>query len=451
MKKALFLFHRDLRLEDNTGLNQALGRSEKVIPAFILDPAQIERNPYRGDHALQFMFQSLADLDEQLGRKGSQLYLFYGKTAEIIRQMLAGGIDAVFSNRDYTPFARKRDEEIRKLCEQGNIPFFSFADALLHEPGDILKQNGKPYTIFTPYFRVASQVPVASVQANERSNYFSGNLPESKPLSLLDQILPQANPSLAIRGGRAQGLKLLANIVHQKNYDQQRDIPSLDGTTHLSAHHKFGTISARETYYAIQKAFGSTHPLIRELFWRDFFTQIAFYFPHVFGHAFHQKYDLIPWRNGKDLFNAWKQGKTGFPIVDAGMRQLNETGFMHNRVRMIAASFLVKDLHIDWRWGERYFARKLVDYDPAVNNGNWQWAASTGCDAQPYFRIFNPWLQQKKFDPDCLYIRRWIPELEKFTPKEIHGWQGSLLVDYPAPVVDHAKQAGLAKQLFGDR
>lgn len=227
-----------------------------------------------------------------------------------------------------------------------------------------------------------------------------------------------------------------------------RNLPSLSGTTGLSAHHKFGTISIRESYWAVRSALGKSHTLVRELYWRDFFTHIGFHYPHVLSGCFHERYDTLKWENDEVKFKAWCQGRTGFPIVDAGMRELNITGFMHNRMRMITASFLVKDLHIDWRWGEKYFAQRLVDYDPLVNNGNWQWAASTGCDAQPYFRIFNPWLQQAKYDPKCLYIKQWVKELAGCTPKRIHRIQDNIPTEYVSPIVDHAVASQKAKAMF---
>jgi deoxyribodipyrimidine photo-lyase len=234
-----------------------------------------------------------------------------------------------------------------------------------------------------------------------------------------------------------------------KNYNLERDFPSLTATSTLSAYVKFGCCSIREVYYATLQQLGEEHPLLRQFYWRDFFTHIAYHYPHVFGHAFHRRYDAIDWKNQESLFWAWTKGMTGFPIIDAGMRELQQTGLMHNRVRMLAASFLVKDLHISWRWGERYFAQHLLDYDPCVNNGNWQWAASTGCDAQPYFRVFNPCLQQRKFDPDCVYIKRWVPELAQYSATQIHQWQQAAEHGtYPAPIVDHAEQTRQVKALY---
>lgn len=448
---SLFIFRRDLRLHDNTALQQALAQSELVIPCFIFDPQQVDSaNEYKSDNCIQFMLESLHDLSQELKQQHGHLYLFHGKTHQVVSQLFKTlPIDALFLNHDYTPFSIERDTSLAQLCAaQHSISFSIHHDALLHQPQDILKKDGRPYTVFTPFFKKASSFSVQEPQGNKAKNYYrKALLQEFNP----KDILKSFNKKIAIVGGRAEGLKILKNIAQFKDYAATHDIPELP-TTHLSPHNKFGTVSIREVYYAIEKALGKNHPLIRQLYWRDFFTQIVFFFPRVLGHAFHEKYDKLIWSKSEAAFERWCSGTTGFPIVDAGMRELNATGFMHNRVRMITASFLVKDLHIDWRKGERYFAQKLVDYDPAVNNGNWQWVASTGCDAQPYFRIFNPWLQQKKFDADCLYIKKWIPELKNIPSKIIHAWHKrwseNKEANYPQPLVDHAAQAALAKKYY---
>lgn len=308
----------------------------------------------------------------------------------------------------------------------------------------------KPYTVFTPFYKNASQLHVAAPQQNQYSNYYQQEISFTDKQTLAS-LSRKHNPNLLVKGGRKEALALLKQAKTLENYAESRDIPAVNGTTKLSAHNKFGTLSIRELYSEIVKQFSQTHTLIKELYWRDFFTQITFYFPHVLGNAFHEKYNRISWANNEKYFRAWCEGRTGFPIVDAGMRELNTTGYMHNRVRMITASFLVKDLHIDWRLGEKYFAQKLVDYDPAVNNGNWQWAASTGCDAQPYFRIFNPWLQQQKFDPECLYIKRWLVELSHCNPRDIHALEkhsGTSLANYPSAIIDHRIESQKAKLLY---
>lgn len=450
--KSLFIFHRDLRTADNRGLIRALSQSNYVIPCFIFDPAQIgEKNSYRSVNCIQFMIKSLQDLDEQLHKRDGKLYLFYGNTFEVIKKLIKHEkINAVFCNRDYTPFAINRDKAIEHLCHENKIDFIQEHDLLLHEPEQVLTGSNSPYSIFTAFYKKALTLPVDKPLPPFDGTFYHKQIEGAASKDLYKKILPSQNPHLMAKGGRSEAVTILKNIKHQKDYLQTRDYPAIDSTTHLSAHFKFGTISIREAYWHIAQELGKTHPLIRQLYWRDFFTHVAYHSPFVFGQAFHEKYKNLPWKNDKKDFKAWCQGKTGFPIVDAGMRQLNATGWMHNRVRMIVASFLVKDLHIDWRWGEKYFAQQLVDYDPAVNNGNWQWSASTGCDAQPYFRIFNPWLQQVKFDPECAYIKKWVPELKDLDSKSIHTWYKAkqTLKDYPQPIVDHAVESAKAKMVY---
>jgi deoxyribodipyrimidine photo-lyase len=440
-QKSLFLFHRDLRLVDNTGLNLALTQSESVFPAFIFDSRQIEKNPYGGLVSVGCMVRALNDLDQELMHKKSGLSIGYGVTHEVLKKWIKdNAIDVVFSNRDYTPFAQHRDDQIAQVCAELGVSFIVSEDALLSPVGSVLKSDKKPYTIYTPFFNNASQHHVDTPNTESFVSLSNESLSEItiEQVCKKHHLVPSPD---SLFGGRTQGLKVLSSLSQFTQYDKERNIPAHDeGTTHLSIHHKFGTISPRETYHAVVKSLGKTHTLIRELYWRDFFTHIAHYFPHVFGESFKPEYDQLEWEGDGSLFRAWCDGQTGFPIVDAGMRQLNETGYMHNRVRMIVASFLTKDLRVDWRLGERYFAQHLADYDPAVNNGNWQWAASTGCDAQPYFRIFNPWTQQKTYDPDCLYIKKWVPELATVSAKEIHALEkGGLFTisGYPKPIVDH--------------
>ena len=446
---SLFIFHRDLRLQDNTGLIQALKNSQEVIAAFIFDEKQLQNNEYRGDNLIQFMLESLEDLQNQLKKYKGKLYLFHGNTQKIIEKLIhKEKIQAIFTNRDYTPFSIKRDNDIKNICKKNNISFNITCDALLNEPEAIHKKDQSPYTVFTPFMKKCRErLPLKPVK-NIHTNYYVKPISQEVSNTIFNKILPTKNPNLYIHGGRNIAVKKIQKISEFKNYKENRDIPAKeDGTTGLSAHNKFGTLSIREFYWTVKQHLGTSHTLINELYWRDFFTHINFHFPKVYGNAFHEKYNKLTWKNNKTTFEKWCNGKTGFPIVDAGMRQLNTTGYMHNRVRMIVASFLIKDLHIDWRWGEKYFAQKLIDYDPAVNNGNWQWAASTGCDSQPYFRIFNPWLQQKKFDPECEYIKKWIPELQTTHTKEIHNiWKAPLPENHPYthPIVEHKIQRNVA-------
>ncbi len=449
-QNSLFIFRRDLRLSDNTALIAAIKQSSTVIPIFIYDPIQItEKNKYKSENALQFMIESITDLKKQLAKKNGLLYEFYGAATSVILDIIKKNkIDAIFFNKDYTPFAKKRDNQIKKICANNNIDCISCHDELLQPPDTIFTQQKTPYTIFTPFFRTARTIPILKPQ----------NLPKpsfcQKPInSSYQQLLITSfnNKKLAEHGGRTVSQRILRTIKKFENYNKERNFPAFNATTRLSAHNKFGTSSIREVYYAIKDNLGLKNDLIKELYWRDFFTYIADHFPIVFKGSFRSKYKNIQWKNNKSMFKKWCLGETGFPIVDAGMRELNVTGFMHNRVRMITSSFLIKDLHINWQWGEKYFAQKLVDYDPSVNNGNWQWVASTGSDAQPYFRIFNPWLQQKKFDPQCLYIKKWVPELKNIPPKELHKWNTRYknhITTYSKPIVDHSKEIAITKYLY---
>lgn len=451
-KTSLFLFHRDLRLNDNRGLLKAVKESEKVIPCFIFEKKQLQKNDYRGNNLIQFMLNSLDELDGECKHHGAGISFYSGNTVDVLEQLIKQHkIDAIYSNRDYTPFAQKRDKQIQALCASLSCEFRQIADALLVEPELVKNGAGEPYKVYSAFARKAKEFIV------EKPKRFSGKpfikaKGSLKKSDLFSNILPKSdyNAKIKLKGGREEALKLLKRVATLQGYKEYRDIPHLEATSYLSAHNKFGTVSIREVYHRIVSNLGKGSQLLNELYWRDFFTHIAFHFPHVFGHAFHKKYDALKWNRSIKDFEKWKTGQTGFPIVDAGMRELNATGYMHNRVRMIVASFLIKDLSIDWRWGEKYFAQKLIDYDPSVNNGNWQWAASTGTDAQPYFRIFNPWLQQKKFDPDAIYIKKWIPELSEIEPKLLHQlFKAPLgLSDYPDPIVDHSVASKQTKEAY---
>lgn len=439
-KKSLFIFRRDFRLDDNTGLIEALKNSEEVIPVFIFDPRQADKknNSYFSQNAFEFLLESLKDLNGQLIDKKSKLYVFEGVSENVVEKLLKEEkIDAVFVNKDYTPFSIQRDKNIEEICKKNRADFKTSPDMLLNEPEEILKKDLMPYTVFTPFWKYASIIDVKKPQKNIFNNYYKQKI--SMEINL-EKNEYSKNP-YRFKGGRNEAIRILKNISSLKNYESVRDYPYIDGTSKLSAHLKFGTISIREAYWAVAREFTKAHPLLRQFYWRDFFYHIAYNFPRVFGNAFQEKYNNIKWNYNEKFFDAWKKGMTGFPIVDAGMRELNTTGYMHNRVRMIVASFLTKDLHIDWRLGEKYFAQKLTDYDPCINNGNWQWAASTGCDAQPYFRIFNPWLQQKKFDPKCEYIKKWVSELKDFSPETIHSIFEYQIANYPKPIVEHYKES----------
>lgn len=450
--KALFVFRRDLRLRDNTGLIRALRDSAEVIPAFIFDPRQTARHPYRSGNALQFMAASLVELDRELRARGSHLYLFRGEAEKVVSRLIRSeALDAVCVNRDYTPFSRRRDAAIEDACRERNTAFVSSGDSLLNEPEAVAKADGNPYTVFTPFFNASRALDVRPPQDNTFANYHARKIRAEAGEAVYERVLGQRNDRIFRQGGRAEAVRILGRMGRFRAYGKTRDLPALDGTTGLSAHNKFGTISIREFHQAVRTSLGPGHALLRQLYWRDFFTHVAVHFERVFGRPFHAEYERLAWRDDPRRLRRWQEGTTGFPIVDAGMRQLSATGFMHNRARMVCASFLVKDLHIDWQEGERYFAAKLEDYDPCVNNGNWQWVASTGCDAGPYFRIFNPWLQQKRHDPEAVYIKRWVPELAAAAPDLIHRLgraEGRPPGGYPSPVVDHAAETVRALAMY---
>jgi deoxyribodipyrimidine photo-lyase len=451
MKRALFIFRRDLRLEDNTGLTFALENADEVILSFIFTPEQIENNPFRSNHCLQFLIESLEELGNDISKKKAKLYLFFAKPEEIVDRCIKNlAIDMVVVNNDYTPYSIQRDLLIKKTCEKNGVDFHGFDDSLLQSFEQTLKSDRTPYTIFTPYFRNASRFKVELPTLNNHTNYFKGDISFAEDDSIYHKILPSRTKQQ--KGGRTAALKILNSLSDFSNYATMRDFPAENETTHLSPHLKFTTCSPREAYHMMAKQLGYDCPLIRSLYWRDFFASIAFHFPHVFEGAFKTKYNNLEWSDNQKSFKKWCEGMTGFPIVDAGMREMNQTGYMHNRVRMIVASFLVKDLHINWQWGEKYFAQTLIDYDPVINNGNWQWSASTGCDAQPYFRIFNPWSQSSKFDSECKYIKHWVPELAKLPPKIIHEWyldkNRDMFTNYPAPMVDHSIESKIALEAY---
>ena len=394
-RKSLFVFRRDLRLADNTGLIQSSKSSSQVIPCFIFDPKLLkESSPKHSEFRIQFLQECLIDLDGQLRKRKSYLKFFSGKPEKIIESLIKQlKFDAVFVNSDYTPFSKKRDEKIKKICQNYNVDFVATNDLLLHDVDKIKTLKGSPYKVFTQFFSKARELPVRKPQSYCPDNLSNEKIKSEITIKKIQNFLGKNSGKSQFRGGRKPCLLLLNNLKNLKNYKNDRNLPAVKGTSLLSAHNRFGTCSIREVYHKILQDLEPTHTLIAELHWRDFFTYVMHHYPYSFSKEFVKKYQDISWNKNKKSFAKWCEGKTGFPIVDAGMRQLNKTGFMHNRVRMIVASFLTKDLHIDWRMGEQYFASKLRDYDPSVNIGNWQWAASTGCDAQPWFRIFNPWLQ----------------------------------------------------------
>lgn len=409
MKQSLniFWFRRDLRLQDNAGLYHALKDEKPVLPIFIFDRNILDELEDKSDRRVEFIHLALQDIQKQLVKFGSSLDVRYGTPLEVYKQLLSEyTIERVFTNHDYEPYAKQRDGEIEKLLNEKGAKFHTYKDQVVLEKDEVLKDDGKPYTIFTPYSRKWKSILTDfHLKAYSNKKYFKNfyKQPERKLISLEEMGFVAAGQSFPEKEWKGQIIR---------NYKEQRDIPSIQGTSRLSVHLRFGTISIREL---ADEAGGLNDTFLNELIWRDFYHMILWHFPHVVGNAFKPEYDKIKWRNIEKEFDAWCNGQTGYPIVDAGMRELNSTGFMHNRVRMIVASFLTKHLLIDWRWGEAYFAKKLLDFDLAANNGGWQWAAGSGCDAAPYFRVFNPYLQTQKFDPGLKYIRQWVPEFEELT------------------------------------
>jgi len=410
----IFWFRRDLRLQDNHGLFRALKSGRKVLPLFIFDTDILDNINDRADARVSFIYKKLAEINEKLRLEGSSLIVRFGKPAEVFHQLTdEWKIDGVFANRDYEPYGIKRDEEVKSFLEKREIPFRSFKDHLMFEPGEILKADLTPYTVFTPfsvrwkeYLRLNPFTTYSSETLMANFYRFDNQFPE---LGMIGFKLSSMNvPELRID---KDTLMLYADL---------RNVPFPGHTTFSGVHLRFGTVSIRQL---VSLAMNYSESFMNELIWREFFMHILSHFPHVAERNFNARYDRINWRNDPDSFDKWCQGKTGYPLVDAGMRQLNQTGFMHNRVRMVVAGFLTKHLLIDWRLGEAYFADKLLDYELSSNNGNWQWAAGTGCDAAPYFRVFNPLEQARKFDPEQKYVRYWIPELDN--------------TDYPKPLVDH--------------
>lgn len=411
---AVFWFRRDLRLDDNAGLYHALKENQSVLPVFVFDTEILKHLP-KDDARVTFIHDVILDLQKKLRKFGSDLLVLHGKPDEVFKKLIQqNDVEKIYCNHDYEPSARSRDEKIEKLAQSKGISFLSFKDQTLFEKEEILTDALKPYTVYTPY---------KNKVLKSLSGFYLSSYPTLSYKENFKKFKTPVVPSLQKLGFKKSTQKVPPARFPEKiisEYAKHRDFPALAGTTRLGLHLRFGTLSVREL---ARKAKPLSSVWLSELIWRDFFMQILWHFPHVEKKSFRPQYDKIAWRKSKKDFAKWCEGKTGYPLVDAGMRELNATGFMHNRVRMVTASFLCKHLLIHWYEGERYFAEKLLDYDLAANNGNWQWAAGSGCDAAPYFRIFNPSSQAQKFDKDEEYIRKWVPEFGTAA--------------YPAPMVEH--------------
>lgn len=409
MKRVAFWFRRDLRIEDNCALHHAINSGAEIIPVFIFDSNIIDELP-KNDSRITFIYQQLTKLNTIFQDMGGGMTVHIGDPVKIWSDLIDKyDLDGLFYNRDYEPYARERDKQVYELFNNKKLEVHSFKDHVIFEPQQVLKDDGSPYTVFTPYKR-------KWLSKFNRPKAYDCDLRKTT-IVMLEKDFPKLE-TIGFEESDQSVPDFHLDVV--EDYAAKRNTPSIDGTSKLGPHLRFGTIGIRTI---VQKVMDRSDTFLSELIWREFFQQIIFHYPHVVNANFRAKYDGIEWRNNEEEFKKWCEGKTGYPMVDAGMRELNETGFMHNRVRMITAGFLCKHLLIDWRWGEAYFAEKLLDFELAANNGNWQWAAGTGCDAAPYFRVFNPSEQLKKFDKNMAYVKKWIPEL--------------LTEEYPQPMVDH--------------
>lgn len=466
-QKSLVWFRRDLRDYDHAALYHALQSSAQVYCVFVFDRDILDQLKDKADRRVEFIWESVRELKAALLEKGGDLIVLHAQAQDEIPQLaLRLQVDAVFTNHDYEPGAIARDLEVSTQLQTQGIAFKHFKDQVIFEQDEILTMAGKPYAVFTPYKNMwlksvndyhLQPYPVDSY-VQHLANDHAHDLPSLESMGFERTNLA----SMRLPTGMQGGLSLFEDFKQRiDRYQEARDFPAVKGVSYLSVHLRFGTISIRYlARSAMQAANAGAQTWLNELIWREFYVQILYHHPQVaHGHAFKAMFEHLPFPNDETLFQAWCAGKTGYPLVDAAMRQLNSSGFMHNRLRMVAASFLVKDLLIDWRWGERYFAEKLIDFDLSANNGGWQWAASTGCDAQPWFRIFNPITQSERFDTNGKFIRKYVPELLHCSDKEIHApWLMPTLrqqlintiigLDYPQPVVDHATQRALALSLY---
>ncbi len=470
MTKSLVWFRRDLRDFDHAALYHALKSSSQVYCVFIFDSEILNKLENKTDRRVEFIWESVRELKAALQKNGGDLIVRHGDARKLIPEIaLQANIHAVYANRDYEPDAVARDAEVAKTLAEHNIEFHDFKDQVIFEKDEILSLSAKPYSVFTPYKNAhlkklddfyLKPYPVDSYIHNlaqiNRSELMSLEAMGFARTNLAEMLLPTG-----MRGGK-QLLEDFEDRMYQ--YKDARNFPAVKGVSYLSVHLRFGTVSIRHLARQARNRMDiGSQTWLSELIWRDFYFQILHHNPQIAaGKAYKAEFENLPFPNNQTLFKAWCEGKTGYPLIDAAMRQINQTGFMHNRLRMVAASFLVKDLLIDWRWGERYFAENLIDFDLSANNGGWQWAASTGCDAQPWFRIFNPITQSEKFDPQGKFIRKYVTELSQCSDKEIHApWQIPPLrqqsidivigKDYPAPVVDHATQRVLALNLYKNK
>ena len=448
MKKGLFIFHRDLRVEDNNGLIKANSNCDKIYTCFIFSNDQVKKNIYKSNNSVEFMIESLNDLQKEIEVLGGKLILCFGKTETVLNYLIEQlEIDILFFNEDYTPYAKQRQEKIEQLCKKNKILYKTSHDYCICPPGNIINNQEKPYIRFKSFYE---------------NYFFNYNIPlpnkkiiksfskSSKPLTYsitiknaYDQFIDEKNDSLMVHGGRTLGEKQLETALKNlKDYVNIKDDFSKE-TSLLSAYIKYGCLSIREVLYAFRKKYSLHHELIRQLIWRDFYMHHLYFYPESLGQLYNSKMSSIKWTTNDILLTKWKEGKTGFPLLDAGMRQMNQTGYMHNRARMLVASMLSKIFFLDWREGEKYFAQNLIDYDVSSNSGNWQAVVGGGLYAMPWYHIINPWTQSMSYDNKTIYIKKWVPELKDVSSKHIHKWykyyKKNKNINYPKPVVDFNK------------
>ena len=446
---SIFIFRRDFRIYDNIGLLNCFKNNKNVIPLFIFTPEQITNNDFKSDNAVQFMIESLKELNEEI-----KLNICFGHYIDVLKDIIKTyEVATIYTNTDYTPYAKKRDEDIEQLCNGLGIILELFHDITLFEPNTVFNKSGQIYQKFTPFYNNCLTLKVVNPKKNKiydkiikiKSKY-SIDFEETKKFY-------KYNKNLNVNGGRKNGLKIISLISKFKTYENTRNILSIN-TTHLSAYLKFGCLSVREVFHKFKKKFGLQDPLIRQLLWREFYYHLGYGFIEKFGYSLKDNYNNIKWVNNKKNLELWKQGNTGYPIIDACMQQINKTGYMHNRGRLLVASFLIKNLGIDWRKGEKYFAQSLVDYDVLVNNGNWQWVSGSGADSQQYIRVFNPSLQSERYDEDCEFIKYWLPNLKDIKNKELHYWHEHYhkydlkAINYYKPIVDYIESKKKTMEMY---
>jgi deoxyribodipyrimidine photo-lyase len=445
-KISLYIFTRDLRLNDNIPLNKALKESKIVIPIFIFNPKQIDsKNKYKSDNCVQFMCESLDSLDKQLNKKGSRLFYFYDDPKDILSNLIIKlNLNAIYISKDYTQFASNREDMIQKLCDKYKIKFVAEENHMLTSVSSNLKDDGTSYVKFTPYYRSAKKIAINKIENNNKTNYFKKNNSIIGEYKKSIHSFYKKNDNVLVHGGLDNAIKILKDIKKHSKYNTERDIPSTNGTTHLSAYLKFGVVSVREVYWVFKKYLSTSNKLFTQLYWRDFYMQLLYYHQYALYGPLRKKYDKIKWEDDPKKIKAWKTAKTGIPIVDAAINEMLTTGYMHNRCRMIVANFLIKILRCNWQIGEQFFANHLIDYDPANNSGGWQWSGSSSTDSQPYFRIFNPWRQMEKFDSECKYVKKWLPQLKDVPNKDILKWNETYNkyknIKYPKPIVEDIQE-----------